>query len=116
MKRLSTGKCVEVKRETSARVRRHAITIVRAVRSRSSKAAASFAAVLLGRFLSVALGTAGLHVGILHLGDNFHAVVPGELYRSAQPTPELITDYHVKYGIKTVINLRGENVGSDWYD
>lgn len=90
--------------------------MMRAVRPQSARAAAKFAAILLGSFLSVALGMAGLHLGILHLGDNFHAVVPGELYRSAQPTPELITDYHVKHGIKTVINLRGENVGSDWYD
>jgi protein tyrosine/serine phosphatase len=66
--------------------------------------------------MSVALGTGGLHLGILHLGDNFHAVVPGQLYRSAQPTPELIDDYQKEYGIRTVINLRGENVGSDWYD
>ena len=29
---------------------------------------------------------------------------------------ELIADYQKSYGIKTIINLRGENVGSDWYD
>jgi protein tyrosine/serine phosphatase len=73
-------------------------------------------AVVLSSFMSVALGVAGLYLGILHLGDNFHTVVPGELYRSAQPTPELITDYQKSYGIKTIINLRGENVGSAWYD
>ncbi|KJB90438.1 tyrosine/serine protein phosphatase [Skermanella aerolata KACC 11604] len=72
--------------------------------------------VILGSLMSVALGTGGLHLGILHLGDNFHAVVPGELYRSAQPTPELISYYQKEYGIKTVINLRGENVGTGWYD
>jgi protein tyrosine/serine phosphatase len=77
---------------------------------------ARMSAVVLSSFLSVALGVAGLYLGILHLGDNFHTVVPGELYRSAQPTPELITDYQKSYGIKTIINLRGENVGSAWYD
>jgi len=77
---------------------------------------ARMSGVVLGSLMSVALGAGGLHLGILHLGDNFHAVVPGQLYRSAQPTPELIADYQKEYGIKTVINLRGENVGSGWYD
>ena len=69
-------------------------------------------AVVLSSFLCVALGVAGLYLGILHLGDNLHAVVPGELYRSAQPTPELIADYQKSYGIKTIINLRGENAAA----
>ena len=50
------------------------------------------------------------------MGDNFHPVIPGELYRSAQPTAERIAEYQQSYGIKTIINLRGENTGSDWYD
>jgi protein tyrosine/serine phosphatase len=83
---------------------------------RSAGTTAKMAGVVLGSLMSVALGTGGLHLGILHLGDDFHAVVPGELYRSAQPTPELIDDYQKEYGIRTVINLRGENVGSGWYD
>ncbi len=38
--------------------------------------------------------------------NNFHAVVPGRLYRSAQmPRDELIDTIH-KYGIRTVIDLR----------
>jgi protein tyrosine/serine phosphatase len=81
-----------------------------------TRTTARMSAVVLSSFMSVALGVAGLYLGILHLGDNFHTVVPGELYRSAQPTPELITDYQKSYGIKTIINLRGENVGSAWYD
>ena len=43
-------------------------------------------------------------------------MVPGELYRSAQPTAALIAEYQEKYSIKTIINLRGDNTGSDWYD
>jgi protein tyrosine/serine phosphatase len=96
-------------------IRERAIGIVETL-LHSPRTTARMSAVVLSSFLSVALGVAGLYLGILHLGDNFHAVVPGELYRSAQPTPELITDYQKSYGIKTIINLRGENVGSAWYD
>jgi protein tyrosine/serine phosphatase len=96
-------------------IRERAIGIVETL-LHSPRTTARMSAVVLSSFLSVALGVAGLYLGILHLGDNFHTVVPGELYRSAQPTPELITDYQKSYGIKTIINLRGENVGSAWYD
>jgi protein tyrosine/serine phosphatase len=74
------------------------------------------AAVILGSILSVSLGWAGLFLATLHMGDNFHAVVPGELYRSAQPTAVLIAEYKENYAIKTIINLRGDNTGSGWYD
>ncbi len=47
---------------------------------------------------------------------NLHEVIPGELYRSAQPFGTDIADYQAQHGIKTVINLRGEHVGDDWYD
>lgn len=67
-------------------------------------------------FLSVNLGIAALHLAIVNLGDNFHPVVAGEVYRSAQPTPERIAEYQKNYAIKTIINLRGENAGSSWYD
>lgn len=47
---------------------------------------------------------------------NFHAVVPGEVYRSAQPTPQQLATYTAAYEIKTVINLRGDSTGIGWYD
>lgn len=47
---------------------------------------------------------------------NVHAVIPGELYRSAQLTEAQIKTMREKYGIKSIINLRGENKGSPWYD
>lgn len=74
------------------------------------------AAVILGSFLSVGVGLAGLYLAALQMDDNFHAVVPGELYRSAQPTAALIAEYREGYAIKTIINLRGDNTGSGWYD
>ena len=115
MTELSRAVSAETKTGTGFRVRERAIGIVETL-LHSPGTTARMSAVVLSSFMSVALGLAGLHLGILHLGDNFHAVVPGELYRSAQPTPELIADYQKSYGIKTIINLRGENVGSAWYD
>lgn len=56
----------------------------------------------------------GGYLGALQLTGNFHEVVPGTLYRSAQPSPAEIAAYSRKYGIRTIINLRGENDGN-WY-
>ena len=47
---------------------------------------------------------------------NFHTVDDGKLYRSAQLTESELHDAIKKYGIKTVVNLRGLNPGKDWYD
>lgn len=48
--------------------------------------------------------------------DNFHAVVAGEVYRSSQPSASAIARFEGKYGIKTILNLRGENEKHGWYD
>jgi len=48
--------------------------------------------------------------------DNFRVVEPGRLYRSAQldaTTLELLVDV---FGIRTVVNLRGENPDEAWYE
>ena len=47
--------------------------------------------------------------------ENFHPVIPNEVYRSAQPDIDCLT-YDIKYHIKSVINLRGENKDKSWYD
>ena len=39
---------------------------------------------------------------------NFRGVVPGKVYRSAQPSPEQLREWTGRYGFKTVINLRGD--------
>lgn len=57
----------------------------------------------------------GAYIGALHLSGNFHTVIPGELYRSAQPTPGQIEAYVRQYGIRTIVNLRGENENASWY-
>lgn len=47
---------------------------------------------------------------------NFHPVIAGEVYRSSQPTASTIAQFQSEYGIKTIINLRGDNTGRSWYD
>lgn len=54
--------------------------------------------------------------GDVLVGQNFHAVVPGELYRSAQLSPSALRARVEREGIRTVVNLRGENKGQTWYD
>ena len=46
---------------------------------------------------------------------NFHTLVAGEVYRSAQPTAEAIAAYSKAYGIRTILNLRGEKPHERWY-
>ena len=76
-----------------------------------------------GRFVAVALllvvlalGSGGTYLGALQVNGNFHAVIPGELYRSAQLAPAEIAVYTKRYHIRTIVNLRGEGKGSEWYD
>jgi protein tyrosine/serine phosphatase len=46
--------------------------------------------------------------------SNFATVVPGQLYRCNHPTPARLTALTRRYGLKTLINLRGETGnGSD---
>ncbi|KQS76301.1 protein tyrosine phosphatase [Rhizobium sp. Leaf384] len=73
----------------------------------------SLAALLLTAFLPLTLVTAA-HFGRILLTDNFHEVIPGQLYRSAQPSGADLSEYKSRYGIRTVINLRGEG-SSAWY-
>lgn len=47
---------------------------------------------------------------------NFHEVVKGQVYRSAQLNPAELHGKIDTYGIKSVLNLRGKNTGKDWYD
>jgi protein tyrosine phosphatase (PTP) superfamily phosphohydrolase (DUF442 family) len=50
------------------------------------------------------------------LGPNFHTVLDGRLYRAAQPSAANLEQYVHRYGIRTVINLRGPNSGEEWFD
>lgn len=69
-----------------------------------------------GLCLLCAIVLTGGYLGALQLTPNFNTVIPGELYRSGQMSPHQLKDYLEEYGIKTVVNLRGDNHGSDWYE
>lgn len=72
-------------------------------------------AIILMTVGAVAAG-AGAWAGYLRVTGNIHEVEPGRVYRSGQLWPtQLATLLHDK-GIRTVINLRGENPGRAWYD
>lgn len=69
------------------------------------------AAMVVGVILAVLLG----YVVLAAATGNFHSVVAGEVYRSAQPSSDMLSRYQRDHGIRTVINLRGENASAAWY-
>lgn len=57
----------------------------------------------------------GYLANLQHTG-NFHTVVEGVAYRSAQPDGDDLGQWAAAKGIRSVINLRGEHDGTEWYD
>lgn len=57
-----------------------------------------------------------LYAFFIILTGNFHAVERDEVFRSAQPSGQTIASYQQRHHIRSIINLRGENTGSPWYD
>jgi protein tyrosine phosphatase (PTP) superfamily phosphohydrolase (DUF442 family) len=51
----------------------------------------------------------------IFVGGNFHAVVPGQCYRSGQPTADFLETVSRTHGIRAIINLRDENEDEPWY-
>lgn len=49
-------------------------------------------------------------------GHNFRTVEDKAFYGSRQMGPDALESAIKKYGIQTVVNLRGANPGSPWYD
>jgi protein tyrosine/serine phosphatase len=47
---------------------------------------------------------------------NFHAITPGEAYRSAQMDQDELEHYIHKFKIRSILNLTGNNTGKSWYD
>lgn len=79
--------------------------------ARQKKICRSFALVI----AAVALVIGGYAVYLI-AQNNLHAVPSGQLFRSGQMSAETLTRVIREHGIKTVINLRGDNPGKDWYD
>jgi protein tyrosine/serine phosphatase len=46
---------------------------------------------------------------------NFHITTPGEAYRSSQMDRDELESYIKKYGIRSIINLRGRRDSAGWY-
>jgi hypothetical protein len=68
---------------------------------------------LRGGLAGLALAAA-LYAGYVLAGPNFHTVLPGFVYRCAQPSEEDLARLIRKYGIRTVVNLRGLDL-EPWY-
>ncbi len=67
-------------------------------------------AVVLGLLAALVAKLAGMF-----LTGNFHTIVPGQFYRSAQPSPARLDQLIRDHGIRTVVNLRGSCPSFDWY-
>jgi len=63
---------------------------------------------LAGLFLAAA-AAAGYWLYLRVLTTNFHTVVDGQVYRSAQPSPDQLKQWAAKYALRTIINLRGQS-------
>jgi protein tyrosine/serine phosphatase len=63
----------------------------------------------------IAASAGGFYVYVESDG-NFHAVDPGTLYRSRQLSGTELAQAIGAYGIRSILNLRGPNPGSEWYD
>ena len=48
-------------------------------------------------------------------GGNTHALAPGRCFRAGQPNPEALGVFARRFGVRSVINLRGNNVSWEWY-
>ncbi len=68
-----------------------------------------------GLFAVILLSAAG-YVLSVRIQGNFYPITPAEAYRSAQPDSDNLTHYVKKYGIRSVLNLRGRHPGERWYE
>jgi len=71
---------------------------------------------LAGLGLLIGGSVMGGYLFTLHYKGNVHAIIDGQAYRSNQPDPARIASLQKLYGIRTIINLRGAEPGSKWYD
>ncbi|UPJ61098.1 dual specificity protein phosphatase family protein [Bradyrhizobium sp. 192] len=71
---------------------------------------------LFGAAVGVVAALAGGWAGYLRLSGNFHVVDDGAVYRSGQLSGFQFSTRIRENGIRTIINLRGNNAGSPWYD
>lgn len=65
---------------------------------------------------TVTLGVAAATYGVIQYDGNLHEVRAGQVYRSAQLTGPALRHVIAAKGIRSVLNLRGDNKGRPWYD
>lgn len=56
------------------------------------------------------------YLGFLQFSGNFHPVSEGTVYRAAQMDGQALARWKREYKIASVLNLRGESPGADWYE
>ncbi len=56
------------------------------------------------------------YCGIIRYTGNFHVVEQGKLYRSGQLDESRFAQVISRYGVKSILNLRGAGPGLAWYD
>jgi protein tyrosine phosphatase (PTP) superfamily phosphohydrolase (DUF442 family) len=57
----------------------------------------------------------GAEAGRVFVGSNFHEVLPGRVYRCSQPSAASLEQLIQRYGLRTIVNLRGSGAPQDWY-
>jgi len=67
-------------------------------------------------FVIFLIGISGLYYAYNWFTGNFHTVTANEAYRSKQLNKKQLDCYINKYGIKSILNLRGDEPGAKWYE
>lgn len=55
------------------------------------------------------------YAGWIQIFGNIDTVVPNKVYRSATLSESTLRSFVAAHGIRTVVNLRGENASQEWY-
>lgn len=71
---------------------------------------------VIGVFAAIGVIAFGVACWMYFVNHNFRTVEKGAFYGCRQMSGASFETWIAKYGIRTVINLRGANPGSDWYD
>jgi protein tyrosine/serine phosphatase len=71
--------------------------------------------IVLAAIVLLMLPPAGYFGVYMQVQGNFHAITPGEAYRSAKLDSGKLEHYIKKYNIKSIVNLIGEDPYKAWY-
>jgi protein tyrosine/serine phosphatase len=67
-------------------------------------------------FVGGCAAAVAFYCGVVVITGNFHSVEKGRVYRSAQLNREELEKVIAENGIRSILNLRGPNPSSSWYD